>query len=161
MLLTKIKWMAVGMAITVSGVWVYNNLDYLKSLSGSKNYSGIYTSINPEFANYINAFTTGYVPTGTTIKIKMSNEFASNTQLNTPLKEDYFSFDPAIEGETVWKDGQTLEFKPKDRLKPGQLYKATFHLNELVDVKKELQDFEFQFKAIQQSIQFSVNDLKS
>ncbi|MFO0357461.1 MAG: alpha-2-macroglobulin family protein [Sphingobacteriaceae bacterium] len=159
MLLTKLKWMAIGVAITASGVWVYNHRDALKNLTGS-NSNAVYKKIDPEFANYISAFTTGYISAGSTIKVKLSSEFANSTQLNAPLKEEYFSFEPSIEGETVWKDGQTLEFKPKERLKAGQQYKATFHLNKLIEVKKELQEFEFQFETIKQSVQLQVGELK-
>jgi uncharacterized protein YfaS (alpha-2-macroglobulin family) len=160
MLLTKLKWMAVGVAITMGGVWVFNHRDKLSDLTGSNYNSGTIKKINPEFASYINAFTTGYIPSGSTIKIKLSNEFATATQLNTPLKEEYFSFDPSIEGEVIWKDGQTLEFKPKERLASGQVYKATFHLDKLMEVKKELENFEFQFQVIKQSLQLQVNPLK-
>ncbi len=153
--------MAIGVAMTAGVVLIYNNRDVFKNLTGSNKNNGLVNKINPEFASYISAFTTGYISTGSTIKIKLSSEFANNAQLNTPLKENYFSFDPSIEGETVWKDGQTMEFKPTERLKPGQIYKATFHLNKLVEVKKELQEFEFQFQAIKQSAQLQVNDLKS
>lgn len=161
MLLNKIKYMAIGVAMTAGVVLIYNNRDVFKNLTGSNKNGGITNKINPEFASYISAFTTGYISTGSTIKIKLSSEFANTTQLNTPLKESYFSFDPKIEGEAVWKDGQTMEFKPTGRLQPGQIYKATFHLNKLMEVKKELQDFEFQFQAIKQSAQLQVNDLKS
>lgn len=160
MLLTKLKWMAAGIAITVLTLWIYDHRDTLKNLTGNTYNAGLTSQVNPEFASYISAFTTGYISSGSTIKIKLSSEFAGNTQLNTALKESYFSFDPSIEGETVWKDGQTMEFKPKERLKPGQVYKATFHLNKLVEVKKELKEFEFKFRAIEQSVQLQVNDLK-
>ena len=160
MLLSKIKWMAIGMVITASGVWVYNYRDVLKNLTGSKYNTNVINRINPEFASYISAFTTGYISSGSTIKIKLSSDFANSTQLNTPLKESYFSFSPDLDGDIIWKDGQTMEFKPKERLKPGQIYKATFHLDKLMEVKKELQEFEFQFQTIKQSVQLQVNDLK-
>ena len=160
MLLNKIKYMALGVAMTAGVVLIYNNRNVFKSSNNSTN--GAFTNkINPEFASYISAFTTGCISTGSTIKIKLSSEFANTTKLNTPLEESYFSFEPGIEGQTVWKDAQTLEFKPTERLKPGQVYKATFHLNKLLEVKKELQKFEFQFQAIKQSAQLIVNDLKS
>jgi alpha-2-macroglobulin len=143
MWLTKLKWMAVGMGIAVSGVLVYNNKDSIKNLFSSNKSAHTIIKINPEFAGYINAFTSGYISSGSTIKLKLSSEFGVNQELNTALKENYFSFEPNIEGETIWKDGQTMEFKPKERLKPGQVYKATFHLSKLVDVKKELQEFNF------------------
>jgi len=157
MLLTKIKWMAIGVAVMASTVFIYNHRDAFKSSTSA---NGVYKKINPEFASYISAFTTGYVSTGTSIKVKLSNEFGATMQLNTPVKEKYFSFEPTIEGETIWKDGQTIEFKPKERLKPGQVYKAIFHLSALMEVKKELQNFEFQFETIKQSMQLQVNDLK-
>lgn len=160
MLLQKIKWMAVGVAITGSTVFVYNHRDAFNRLSSSNN-ANFTPKINPEFANFISAFTTGYISSGSTIKIKLANEFNSALELNTPLKDEYISFSPEIEGTLVWKDGQNLEFKPKQRLKDGQVYKATFHLNKLVEVKKELQDFEFQFQTIKQSIQLESNELKS
>jgi uncharacterized protein YfaS (alpha-2-macroglobulin family) len=160
MVLTKLKWMAAGIAITVLAMWMYDHRDTLKNLTGS-NYNTSFTSqVNPEFASYISAFTTGYISSGSTIKLKFSSEFAGNARLNAPVKESYFSFEPALEGETVWKDAQTIEFKPKEHLKPGQVYKATFHLNKLVEVKKELQEFEFQFRAIEQSVQMQLGDLK-
>ena len=158
---TKVKWMAIGMAVTFAGVLIYNNKDAIKELTGSSKNSLHVSKINPEFAGYISAFTTGHISSGSTIKIKLTSAFATGMELNAPLKETYFSFEPELKGETVWKDAQTLEFKPTERLKPGQTYKATFHLNKLVEVKKELQDFEFQFQAIKQSIEFQVNDLKS
>jgi alpha-2-macroglobulin len=161
MLLSKIKWMAVGMAITGAGVFTYNHRDAFKNLTGSAYNAGIANKINPEFANYISAFTTGYISSGSTIKIKLANEFNSTLELNTPIKEEYITFSPSIEGTLVWKDGQNLEFKPKERLKDGQTYKATFHLDKLVEVKKELQEFEFQFQVIKQSIQLESNELKS
>ena len=139
MLLQKVKYMAIGMAMTAGVVLIYNNRDVFKNLTGSNKNGGVVNKINPEFASYISAFTTGYISTGSTIKIKLSSEFANTTQLNKPLEEKYFSFSPSIEGETVWKDGQTMEFRPKERLKPGQIYTATFNLSKLVEVKKELQ----------------------
>lgn len=161
MLLDKIKWMAVGVALTAGTVFVYNHRDSFKNLGGSSRSSGMVSQINPEFATYISAFTTGYISTGATIKIKFANEFSGSTELNKPLESGYFSFSPSIDGEAYWKDGQTIEFKPKERLKPGQAYKATFHLDKLLEVKKELEDFEFQFQAIKQSIVLQTNELKS
>lgn len=161
MLLQKLKWMTLGIALTAGSVWIYNNIGSLKNLSGSNHNSGIVNQINPEFATYISAFTTGYISTGSTIKIKFANEFGGATELNKPLDKDYFSFSPSIEGEAVWKDAQTIEFKPKERLKQGETYKATFHLDELIEVKKELEDFEFNFQAIKQSINLDANELKS
>lgn len=160
MWLTRLKWMAIGVGLAIGGVVIYNNRDAIRDFTGSSKNGVTVARINPEFAGYISAFTTGYISSGSTIKIKLSTAFA-NTELNTALKEKYFSFEPEIKGETVWKDAQTLEFRPAERLKQGETYKAVFHLDKLVDVKKELRDFEFVFQTIRQSMSLQCNELKT
>jgi len=128
--------------------------------SGASNRESSEYAINPEFASYISSFTSGFISSNSSIKIKLVKEFVGATELNKALPEKYFSFDPSIEGETVWRDAQTLEFIPKEALKAGQHYNATFYLDKLVEVKKELGEFGFQFQTIQQSLQLITNDLK-
>ncbi len=154
---SKLKYLALGVAVVVISALVIYKINSGKNSKHSENQ--VY-SIDPEFASYISSFTSGFVSSNSTIKIKLSKEFAGTTELNTPLKENYFSFDPSIEGQTVWKDAQTLEFTPKEPLKGGQVYRATFYLHKLVEVKKSLQEFEFQFQTVQQSLQLQTNDLK-
>lgn len=153
----KITYLAIAGIIAACLVFIY----YRTNVSGNnKNAAGPVNKIDPEFAAYISSFTSGYISSRSGIKIKFSKSFAGSTALNTALTEKYFSFDPGLEGETVWKDGETMEFVPKVPLKPGQLYRVTFHLGKLVEVKKELEDFEFQFQVIEQSVQLQANDLK-
>lgn len=160
MWLSRLKWMALGVAIAILGVLIYNNRESIRNLAGGSRNLASYR-INPEFAGYISAFTTGYISSGSTIKVRLASSFAAGTELNTPLKEKYFSFEPALEGETVWKDAQTLEFKPAERLRAGQLYKATFHLGHVLEVKSDLRKFEFAFQTVKQSMRLQVNELKS
>ncbi|PBQ34233.1 hypothetical protein CNR22_21485 [Sphingobacteriaceae bacterium] len=156
---SKTKKIVLSLAIAaILGFIIYKVIDYRKS--GEKSSIESEYSINPAFASYINSFTSGFISTTSTIKVRLNEEFAGSTQLNTPLEETYFSFSPSIEGTTVWRDAQTLEFVPKAPLKPGKNYEATFFLHKLADVKKELKEFEFQFQTIQQSIQLVTNDLK-
>jgi hypothetical protein len=117
-------------------------------------------TFNPQFAAYISSFTSGYISTKSSIKIRFSNALVGSNPLNTPLQEVFFDFEPKLEGEVVFKDAQTLEFIPKGDLKPGQRYSARFHLNKLIEVKQELKDFDFQFQVIKQSLQLITNDLK-
>jgi alpha-2-macroglobulin len=117
-------------------------------------------TFNPQFAAYISSFTSGYISTKSSIKIRFSNALVGSNPLNTPLQEVFFDFEPKLEGEVVFKDAQTLEFIPKEDLKPGQRYSARFHLNKLIEVKQELKDFDFQFQVIKQSLQLITNDLK-
>ncbi len=160
MLATKLKWMAIGVVSTVSVVFVYKKIESYQKMNGGNAGINFINSINPEFAGYINAFTTGYIPTGSSIKIRLSHEFGNNMQLNTPVDEKFFSFEPKVEGSAVWKDAQTIEFIPKERLKQGQQYKATFHLGKLVDVKSDLKEFDFKFNTVKQDAKLEFNDLK-
>jgi len=160
MFLNRIKWMAVGAAIVVVSTWLFNSKDILKKLTGSNKFGTEQNKINPEFAQYISAFTTGYISSGSTIKIKFASELQQNVELNTPVKEKLFSFEPEIAGDAVWLDGQTIEFRPKDRLAAGQLFKASFHLDKLLDVKDDLKEFNFLFQVVKQSARVEVNNIK-
>ncbi len=148
-------------AVAVGGFLVYYNFSSIKQLGfGTKN-NFKFQKTNPEFAQYISAFTTGYISSGSTIKIKFTSQIIENVTLNTPVEEELFSFDNDIEGEAYWIDTQTLEFRPKERLKAGEAYSGTFYLHKLLEVKDELKKFEFQFKVVTQSMKVEFNDLKS
>ena len=123
--------------------------------------AGARSPIDPDFAAYINSFTSGYIKSNSSVKIRLAVESSDGAALNEPLSTKYFSFEPSIKGRTVWRDGQTLEFLPDKPLQNGQVYKATFHLNKLMDVKDELEEFEFRFQIIEQSLQLVAGDLKS
>mgnify|MGYP000947948300 CR=1 FL=1 len=157
---SKLKPVLVGLAMVLTAVVVYYNHDTIKELNNKLGSTEEVEPINPEFANYITAFTSGYISSGSTIKVKLSKEFAGTTQLNTALSENYFSFEPAMKGKTVWKDAQTLEFIPDEPMNAGMNYKAKFYLHKLVEVKKELREFDFQFRIIEQSVQLQADELK-
>ena len=157
---SKTRTFTVSLIIAAALAFViYEVFQNRKSINKNGQENSAY-SIDPEFANYISSFTSGFISTTSTIKIKLSKESAGTTQLNSPLDEKYFSFSPSIEGTTVWKDAQTLEFIPKEPLKPGQNYEAVFYLNRVAEVKKELKEFEFKFQTVQQSLQLITGDLK-
>ncbi|MCC6372876.1 MAG: hypothetical protein IT236_17865, partial [Bacteroidia bacterium] len=160
MKLGKIKYLLVALAMVATGVVVYYSHDTIKKL-GNNITTNTPDKIDPAFADYISAFTSGYISTHSSIKIKFNKELSGSTQLNTPIKENYFSFEPALEGITVWKDAQTIEFTPSKPMEQDKEYKATFHLGDLIEVKKELREFEFQFQTIRQSLQLQANHLKS
>lgn len=159
----KIKWMLIGAGATIISVLAINNISSIKKLTqglGTKN-KFEFQKINPEFAQYISAFTTGYISSGSTIRVKFTSQLLESVPLNTPVKEELFSFDDDIEGETYWIDAQTLEFRPTKRLPAGKTYEATFYLHKLIDVKSELKEFDFGFKVVEQSVKLEFNELKS
>ena len=157
----KYKWMLIGASIATVVALTIANFDSIKNLNFAAKNRFEFAKINPEFAQYIAAFTTGYISSGSSIKIKLTSQLIESVPLNTALSESYFTFDSEINGETFWTDAQTLEFKPKKRLVAGQTYKGTFYLHKLIDVKNELRKFEFSFKVVDQSLKLEFTDLKS
>jgi uncharacterized protein YfaS (alpha-2-macroglobulin family) len=157
----KIKWMLAGAGISILSVVAYNNFGSIKEISLSSKNKFEFQKINPEFAQYISAFTTGYISSGSSIKIKFTSQLLESVPLNTAIAEDLFDFDDDIEGAAYWTDAQTIEFRPKNRLEAGKSYTCTFHLNKLISVKDELKEFEFGFKIVKQSINIEFTDLKS
>lgn len=158
---TQIKWMLAGAGISVLSAIAYTNMGKIKELSFSNQGKFEFKKINPEFAQYISAFTTGYISSGSTIKIKFSSQLLESVPLNTAITEELFDFDEAIEGAAYWTDAQTIEFKPKQRLEAGKSYTCSFHLYKLIEVKNELKEFEFGFKIVNQSLKVEFTDLKT
>ena len=99
-----------------------------------------------EFSPYIHAYTGGAISCQSTIRIELAQD-QPWVDLND-LKDNPFSFSPALEGTAHWIDNSTIEFVPEeDGLRPGTLYNATFRLGDFVQVKKELEVFEFSFRV--------------
>ncbi len=157
----KIKWMLAGAGIAVLSVIAYNNLGSIKEITLSNKNKFEFQKINPEFAQYISAFTTGYISSGSTIKIKFTSQLLESVPLNSAIAEELFDFDEDIEGAAYWTDAQTIEFRPKNRLEAGKSYTCSFHLNKLITVKDQLKTFEFAFKVVNQSLHAEFTDLKS
>jgi alpha-2-macroglobulin len=160
----KLKWALVGALTTVLIVFIVKNLgsEQLKKLGlGTSADKLSFTKVDPEFAQYISAYTTGYISSASTIKIRLQSQLLETVTLHTPVSEKYFSFDDDIDGETTWLDAQTLEFRPKEKLKAGESYRGTFYLGRLTDVKSELKEFEFNFMVVDQSIKIEFSDLRT
>jgi hypothetical protein len=161
MIWNKIKWMLVGALVVGVSVYIYNNRSILKKLTGSSKSKFEYQKTDPAFAQYISGFTTGYISSGSTIKIKFTSQLLESVPLNIPIQEKLFDFEDNIEGDALWTDAQTIEFRPAQRLPEGKSYEGVFYLSKLLDVKDELKEFKFSFKVINQSVKVEFNDLKT
>jgi uncharacterized protein YfaS (alpha-2-macroglobulin family) len=153
--------MAIGAASLGIVVFAYNHIEEVKALGFGKKSNQTIQRINPEFAQYIAGFTSGYIASGSTIKIRLASQLLESVPLNIPLEENYFEFSDGIKGETTWLDAQTLQFKPSSRLPQGKAYTAKFFLHKLAEVKSELKTFEFAFKVVEQNIKVEYNDLQT
>ncbi|HYG49595.1 MAG TPA: hypothetical protein VD905_01780, partial [Flavobacteriales bacterium] len=103
--------------------------------------------VDPAFGAYISGYTAGTVSKANTIRVRLAADYSGHVKLNEPLKENYFSFEPAIKGKTYWLDSRTLEFVPDAHLPSAQLYTASFALDKLMEVPDKFETFQFQFRT--------------
>ncbi|MEN9638980.1 MAG: hypothetical protein RLZZ262_848, partial [Bacteroidota bacterium] len=116
-------------------------------------------AFNPEFAKYIAGYTSGQVSIASTIKIQLTEALAAQIQsMQIPL-EKLVQTSPAISGQTHWNGNNTIEFVPNEWLDRGQKYTVDLHLNELVEVKKELETFSFEFRTKPQFIDVHIDQI--
>ncbi|MBL4586430.1 MAG: hypothetical protein JKX84_05155, partial [Flavobacteriales bacterium] len=110
-----------------------------------------YEPIDPAFAGYISAFTSGVVSNSTTIKIKLT-EAHPEANINAAIEQELFDLSPNVEGEAFWLDDRTIEFRPTEKLKSGKLYEVEFYLGKLIDVPEKLETLVFQLQVMKQSM---------
>lgn len=100
-----------------------------------------------QFAPYVEAYTGGILSRRSSIRIELAQE-QPLVELNQPLKDNPFTFSPALKGEAYWTDNRTIEFVPEENaLQPDKYYEATFQLGRFVKVNKELGEFKFHFRV--------------
>ena len=116
--------------------------------------------VDPGFSSYVNAFTSGVMSNSENIKVSLLQSF-QNAKAGEPLTESVFSFDPEIEGQAYWLDQQTIEFRPNNKLKSGQVYEATFYLEKLLDVEETFKQMVFGFMIMHQSLIVDFQGIKS
>ena len=113
-------------------------------------------TINPEFGNYISAFTSGIVSGESNIRVRLVEEYKEEISLTEPIEMDLFDFSPGLEGDAFWIDNRTIEFRPNEILPSGKIIDAEFNLHKIVaGLANDLEVFKFQFQVIKQS--FEVN----
>jgi uncharacterized protein YfaS (alpha-2-macroglobulin family) len=117
--------------------------------------------VNPEFAAYVSAYSSGLISTEGNIKVILQTEIPLETHEDKSLKNEIFKFSPSISGKTYLIDASTLEFRPDEKLKQGKIYTAKLNLKPIYTaIPKDLENFEFQFQAKKQDYSVSLNGLQ-
>ena len=137
-------------------IFVCAYLGFLSSCSKDED-----ISTNPEFAQYISAYTSGVISKKSPIKIVLTPEVAAKIDKAKLLDGSLLDFSPSIKGDISWVDGNTIVFKPKDDLPSGETYKAKLKLGKLLDVKKELKKFAFMFQVIKQNFEIQIDKIQT
>lgn len=117
--------------------------------------------MNPAFAKYIEAYTSGIISKQSAIRVQLAGDVNVTHTQNEPLEEGIFSFSPSIKGEAYWLDATTVEFRPDQNLEPGKKYEAVFRLGKVMDVPADLKKFEFDFQVIEPSFDVELLGLRS
>src|SRR5690348_10049994 len=149
----KVVLAAVAIVIALAGVF------YFTSSKGTKNPS---LFVNPAFAEYINSYTTGVVPSGSVLNIIFPGEMVDSMSVGRESSEKLFDFKPSIAGKAFWVDQRTIEFRPEKRMQSGQIYTAKFYLSKLVDdLPDGLQIFEYSFQVVPQNFEVAIVNVKA
>jgi alpha-2-macroglobulin len=111
------------------------------------------------FIPYIAAYTTGTISSSSSIRIRLTEPSPAFAGENKTAAESLFSFSPSVEGEAIWIDRQTVEFKPSKPLEQDQVYSAKFFLGKVRQVDAQFNEFKFGFHIMQQSFEVQVDGL--
>ncbi len=112
------------------------------------------------FREYISAYTAGTISSQSSIKVRLAFDYADTNMIGKQVIENYFHFDPAIEGKAFWTDSRTIEFKPNDKLPYGQKYEAEFYLSKILKVPDSLKTMSFDFRVMEQAFNVTIDHIK-
>ena len=119
------------------------------------------TGVDPAFKAYISAYTSGTISRESNIRIQLTSDAVKPNEINTAVSKKLFDFSPSIPGSAVWIDTRTIEFRPTEKMKPGETYKATFYLGAVMKVSSKFSEFDFSFSVIKQSFEVNVEGLRT
>jgi uncharacterized protein YfaS (alpha-2-macroglobulin family) len=129
-------------------------------IAGCKKKRETVLNADPKFRELITAYTSGIIPTQSTIRIRLAYDYSEKVEPNTPIDKNLFEFSPDIKGSSYWLDNRTIEFRPSERLKSGTIYTCKFYLSKIIEVKPDLKTFEFGFQTIMQSYSVRIQGFK-
>ena len=119
------------------------------------------SQINPMFAEYVSAITSGIISSGSTIKVVLVESYQGDSIKREEAIKNIFSFSPGISGTTRWFDEKTIEFVPTKSLQSGTKYTAKFKLSKVANVSENLSTLEFSFVIIKQDFSVSNEGLRT
>lgn len=115
--------------------------------------------VNPEFTAYVSAFTNGVISVATPIIIQLAEPHQTISK-GDEVMDGLLSFKPAIEGQAIWLDQRTIEFRPNSLLPPSTLFEVSFHLHRIMEMPEELKTMRFNFQTKTQSIFVNLDGLE-
>jgi len=118
-------------------------------------------TINPEFAQYISAYTSGIVSRESSVKIMLTDEVAEQLEENDESLNEIFRMIPEASGSAKFLSSRMIEFIPSELLESGVEYTVFFDLGKLQSVPENFEEFSFQFKTIEQDLNLYMDGLST
>ncbi|HYG03728.1 MAG TPA: MG2 domain-containing protein [Chryseosolibacter sp.] len=142
----------VALLLTIAGVFYFNDSTGNKSI--------VTQTVNPAFAAYISAYTSGAVSARAPLRIVLTENVVDSAQVGRETSVRLFDFSPSVSGKTVWVDKNIIEFKPEHLLNAGQVYEARFFLSKLMPgVDADLETFEYNFQVLPQNYEVNIENI--
>lgn len=117
----------------------------------SCNKSGLKLPEN-SFSRYISGFTYGVISIKSTFQIELQDNYKGSEKVGDEIKTKLFDFSPSIEGRTILKSPNKIEFIPSAPLKKDKTYDIKFNLKEAInEVDDNHHSFEYSVKTIKES----------
>lgn len=135
-------------------------LCFLALVSCRKSESDKHLIVDAGFGDYVSAFSSGIVSSRSNVKIVLAQPL-SNIREGQILKEGIITLKPSVDGQAVWLDNQSIEFRPTNKLRSGETYKVEFKLSELMEVEEKFETMTFAFTVIRQNLFVSIDKLKT
>jgi len=115
----------------------------------------------PGFSEFISGYTDGIISAGSVISIQLAQPVEEEIMNNDELSTKLFRFSPEIKGDVFWRNENTIEFKPKQKLKSGEVYTGLFYLGKIKKVPEKFKEFPVSFQIIKQTFSVDVESLKA
>ncbi|MDR0793664.1 MAG: hypothetical protein LBE82_10180, partial [Chitinophagaceae bacterium] len=116
--------------------------------------------IDPDFAKYINSYTSGVVSKKSAVRIQLAGDADISHAVNEPIKENLFSFSPSVKGKAYWVDARTIEFKPEQDLSIDELYEVNFSLGKTMNVPSKFKNFVFNIQTVKPAFELEETGLR-
>lgn len=116
---------------------------------------------DPAFGEFIFAYTSGVISANDPILVQLAQPYDGALKTDDALPDNLFSFEPKIDGKTIWLNESTLKFIPNQKLPGNTNYLGKLDLSTLMDVPKDMEIFKFQFQTIRQDMSVYVDGLEA
>lgn len=113
---------------------------------------------NPEFAEYISAYTEGTISKGSSIKVVLNSSIADSINKDMIEVDKLFTLYPSTKGTTKFLDERTIEFTPDKPLSSDTKYIVKFRLYKICSPKHSLKRFVFPVSVIAQDMKLNIDE---